>query len=66
MGKFEGESVLVLVGNHDFSLGPNSKLWMQFYATADSGRVTELRTCEFESYDYGDRIHAFTGPKTAL
>ncbi len=39
LGKLEGEAVLVLAGNHDFSEGSDSKLWMQFRAAADGSRI---------------------------
>ncbi len=42
LGKFEGEAVLVLAGNHDFCEGPDSKLWKQFRAAADGSRVLAL------------------------
>jgi DNA repair exonuclease SbcCD nuclease subunit len=65
LGKFEGEAVLVLAGNHDFYEGPDSKLWKQFRAAADGSRVlalTEPGTRDFESDDYRVRFHACPCP----
>ena len=65
LGKFEGEAVLVLAGNHDFYEGPDSKLWKQFRAAAEGSRVlalTEPGTRDFESDDYRVRFHACPCP----
>jgi exonuclease SbcD len=65
LGKFEGEAVLVLAGNHDFCEGPDSKLWKQFRAAADGSRVlalTEKGIAEFGSDDYRVRFHACPCP----
>lgn len=65
LGKFEGEAVLVLAGNHDFCEGPDSKLWKQFRTAADGSCVlalTEPGTKDFESDDYRVRFHACPCP----
>lgn len=65
LGKFEGEAVLVLAGNHDFCEGPDSKLWKQFRAAADGSCVialTEPVIKEFESDDYKVRYYACPCP----
>lgn len=65
LGRFEGEAVLVLAGNHDFCEGPDSKLWKQFRAAADDVRVialTEQGVRDFESDDYKVRFHACPCP----
>jgi DNA repair protein SbcD/Mre11 len=65
LGKFEGEAVLVLAGNHDFSEGSDSKLWKQFRAAADGSRVlalTEPGVRNFETDDYRVRFHACPCP----
>ena len=65
LGKFEGEAVLVLAGNHDYSEGPDSKLWKQFRTAADGSCVlalTEPSTKDFESDDYKVHFHACPCP----
>ena len=65
LGKFEGEAVLVLAGNHDFCEGPDSKLWKQFRTAADGSCVlalTEAGTKDFESDEYRVRFHACPCP----
>ena len=65
LGKFEGEAVLVLAGNHDFCEGPDSKLWKQFRTAADGSCVlalTEPGTKDFESDDFRVRFHACPCP----
>jgi exonuclease SbcD len=65
LAKFEGEAVLVLAGNHDYSEGPDSKLWKQFRAAAEGSRVlalTEPGTKDFESDDYKVRFCACPCP----
>jgi exonuclease SbcD len=65
LGKFEGEAVLVLAGNHDFCEGPDSKLWKQFRAAADGNRVFDLtEPCvrNFETDDYRVRFYACPCP----
>jgi len=65
LGKFEGEAVLVLAGNHDFCEGPDSKLWKQFRSAADGSRVlalTEAGVTDFESDDFKVRFHACPCP----
>ena len=65
LGKFEGEAVLVLAGNHDFCEGPDSKLWKQFRTAADGGCVLALTvpgTKDFESDDFRVRFHACPCP----
>lgn len=65
LGKFEGEAVLVLAGNHDFCEGPDSKLWKQFRTAADGSRVlalTESGATDFESDDYKVRFYACPCP----
>jgi hypothetical protein len=64
-GKFEGEAVLVLAGNHDFCEGPDSKIWKQFRTAADGTCVlalTEPVTKDFESDDYKVRFYACPCP----
>lgn len=65
LGKFEGEAVLVLAGNHDFCEGPDSKLWKQFRSAADGTCVlalTEPGTKDFEIEDYKVRFYACPCP----
>lgn len=65
LGKFEGEAVLVLAGNHDFCEGPDSKLWKQFRTASDGSHVlalTEPGIREFESDDYRVRFYACPCP----
>jgi len=65
LGKFEGEAVLVLAGNHDFCEGPDSKLWKQFRAASDGSCVialTEPGIKDFECDDYRVRFHACPCP----
>ncbi len=65
LGKFEGEAVLVLAGNHDFCEGADSKLWKQFRTAAEGSRVialTEPGSTDFESDDYRVRFHACPCP----
>jgi DNA repair exonuclease SbcCD nuclease subunit len=65
LGKFEGDAVLVLAGNHDFCEGPDSKLWKQFRTAADGSCVlalTEPGTREFESNECKVRFHACPCP----
>jgi hypothetical protein len=65
LGKFEGEEVLVLAGNHDYSEGPDSKLWKQFRSAAEGTKVlalTEPGTKDFESDDYKIRFYACPCP----
>ena len=65
LAKFEGEAVLVLAGNHDYSEGPDSKLWKQFRIAAEGSRVlalTEPGTKDFESDDYKVRFYACPCP----
>jgi hypothetical protein len=65
LAKFEGDAVLVLAGNHDFCEGPDSKLWKQFRAAAEGGRVialTEPGVRDFASDDYKVRFHACPCP----
>jgi DNA repair protein SbcD/Mre11 len=65
LGKFEGEAVLVLAGNHDFCEGPDSKLWKQFRSAAEGTQVlalTEPGTKDFESDDYKVRFYACPCP----
>ena len=65
LGKFDGEAVLVLAGNHDFCEGSDSKLWKQFRTAADGSCVlalTEPGTKDFESDDYRVRFHACPCP----
>jgi DNA repair protein SbcD/Mre11 len=65
LGKFEGEAVLVLAGNHDFCEGPDSKLWKLFRSAAEGSRVlalTEPGIRDFESEEYRVRFHACPCP----
>jgi hypothetical protein len=65
LGKFEGEAVLVLAGNHDYFEGPDSKLWKQFRSAADGTCVlalTEPGTKDYESDDYRVRFYASPCP----
>jgi exonuclease SbcD len=65
LGKFEGEAVLVLAGNHDFCEGPDSKMWKQFRSAAEGTQVlalTEPGTKDFESDDYKVRFYACPCP----
>jgi len=65
LGKFEGEAVLVLAGNHDYFEGPDSKLWKQFRTAAEGTRVIALTgsgTKDFESDDYKVRFYACPCP----
>jgi exonuclease SbcD len=65
LGKFEGEAVLVLAGNHDFCEGADSKLWKQFRTTADGTCVlalTEPATKEFDINDQKVRFYACPCP----
>jgi 3',5'-cyclic AMP phosphodiesterase CpdA len=65
LAKFEGESVLVLAGNHDFCEGPESKLWKLFRAAADGSCVlalTDSGTKEFEINDHKIRFYACPCP----
>ncbi len=65
LGKFDGEAVLVLAGNHDFCEGPDSKLWKQFRTAAEGSRVlalTESGTKDFESDDHTVRFYACPCP----
>jgi hypothetical protein len=65
LGKFEGEAVLVLAGNHDFCEGADSKLWKQFRTAAEGSRVialTEPGKQDFESDDYRVRFYACPCP----
>ncbi len=52
LAKFEGDSVLVLAGNHDYYEGSENKLWLTFKSEAEGTCVTPLlkqETKEFES-----------------
>lgn len=65
LGKFEGEAVLVLAGNHDFCEGPDSKLWKQFRSAAEGSHVlalTEQCVKSFESDGYKVRFYACPCP----
>ena len=65
LGKFEGDAVVVLAGNHDFCEGADSKLWKQFRTAAEGSRVlalTEQGTRDFESDDYRVRFYACPCP----
>lgn len=65
LGKFEGEAVLVLAGNHDFCEGPDSRLWKQFRTAAEGTCVLALtgpETRDFDSDDYRVRFHACPCP----
>lgn len=65
LGKFDGEAVLVLAGNHDFCEGPDSKLWKIFRAAAEGGCVlalTEPGTKDFASDEYRVRFYACPCP----
>lgn len=65
LGKFDGDAVVVLAGNHDFCEGADSKLWKQFRTAAEGSRVlalTEQGTRDFESDDYRVRFYACPCP----
>ena len=42
LGRFEGDLVLVLAGNHDFYEGPDNALWRSFREVTDGARITLL------------------------
>lgn len=51
LAKFEGDSVLVLAGNHDYYEGSDNKLWQTFKSEAEGTCVIPLLKQETKEFD---------------
>ena len=51
LAKFEGDSVLVLAGNHDYYEGSDNKLWQTFTSEAEGTCVIPLLKQETKKFD---------------